>query len=276
MTLAYRAIVAIIQLIFFVPGFCCAILLASRHGIGKSAGWYFLIAFTLLRIVGAICEIIATVNFSVGVYIAALVCSSIGLAPLTLLCLGLLARVNNQLRDPIPQRVFKYISLLSLVGLILGIVGGSRQDGDTSTAIIQVQPEIKAAIIIFLVVYLSTVVILGYVYRRVSQIPPGEKRILVAVALSFPFIAVRLVYALISDFAGLESFSLALGNTTIYLCMAVIMEIIVMIIIIAVGLTLRVIPRGVPLEYRPEQELHVAPGKYSNGEQAHFNRTERV
>jgi hypothetical protein len=93
MTLAYRGIVAIVQLIFFVPGFACGIFLASRHGFGKSAGWYFILAFTLLRTIGAICEIVAVLDFSVGVYIAALVCGSIGLAPLTLLCLGLLSRV---------------------------------------------------------------------------------------------------------------------------------------------------------------------------------------
>lgn len=92
MTLAYRAVVSVIQLIFFVPGFGLGILLASRHGFGKSSGWYFLIAFTLLRVIGAICEIIASLHFSLGVYITALVCNSIGLAPLTLLCLGMLSR----------------------------------------------------------------------------------------------------------------------------------------------------------------------------------------
>jgi hypothetical protein len=93
MVLAYRVIVAIVQLVFFVPGFGLGALLASRHGFGKSAGWYFLIAFTLLRSIGAISEIIAVLESSIGAFIAALVCSSIGLAPLTLLCLGMLSRV---------------------------------------------------------------------------------------------------------------------------------------------------------------------------------------
>jgi hypothetical protein len=93
MALAYRAIISIVQLIFYIPAFGLGILLALRHGFGKSSGWYFLMAFTLLRTIGAICEIIASQDFSVGVYIAALICNSIGLAPLTLLCLGLLSRV---------------------------------------------------------------------------------------------------------------------------------------------------------------------------------------
>jgi Na+-transporting methylmalonyl-CoA/oxaloacetate decarboxylase beta subunit len=71
------------------------------------------------------------------------------------------------------------------------------------------------------------------------------------VTLSIPFIAVRLIYALIADFANLQSFSLAYGDTTIYLCMSVIMEIIVTIIAIAFGLTLRVLPKVVKAESNP-------------------------
>lgn len=93
MVLAYRVIVAIVQLIIFVPSFCFGILLATRHGFKKSGGWYFLIMFSLLRTVGAICEIIAMQTGSISAYIAALICGSIGLAPLTLLCVGLLGRV---------------------------------------------------------------------------------------------------------------------------------------------------------------------------------------
>jgi hypothetical protein len=93
MALAYRAIISIVQLVFFVPAFGFGIVLALRHGFGKSSGWYFLMALSLLRTVGAVCEIIATKDYSVGVYTTAIICNSIGLAPLTLLCLGLLSRV---------------------------------------------------------------------------------------------------------------------------------------------------------------------------------------
>lgn len=93
MSLAYHTIIAIVQLVFFVPGFGLAILLGLRHGFKKSAGWYFLIMFCLVRTVGAICEIIAEQAQSRNAFIAAVVCNSIGLAPLTLLCLGMLSRV---------------------------------------------------------------------------------------------------------------------------------------------------------------------------------------
>lgn len=77
------------------------------------------------------------------------------------------------------------------------------------------------------------------------MVPSGERRILVAVALCIPFIAVRLVYALIADFASLQSFSSINGDNTIYLCMNVIMELITTIIVIVFGMTLRVLPKEV-------------------------------
>jgi magnesium-transporting ATPase (P-type) len=165
---------------------------------------------------------------------------------------------NDNSEKRIPASVFKYVSLLSLIGLVLGIVGGSLQDR-TTTGLVSVRPEIKAAIIIFVVIYLVTVTLLCFLSRRVSKVAKGEKRILVAVALCLPFIAVRLIYALIADFANNIDFSLAYGNTTIYLCMAVITEIIVTVIILSFGLTLHVIPKPLPLDSE-SQKIELRPG----------------
>ena len=96
MTVTYRGAVAIIQLVAYVPSLVIASILAFRHvpqGFARSSSWLHVISFTLLRIIGAICELIAMSKPSEGVVITAVVCSFIGLAPLVLLCLGLLARV---------------------------------------------------------------------------------------------------------------------------------------------------------------------------------------
>jgi hypothetical protein len=150
------------------------------------------------------------------------------------------------------------------LGLILAIVGGSLQEGRTSTTLTAVRPEIKASILIFVAVYLSTVACFSILSMRASTVSAGERRLLVAVALSIPFIAVRLIYSLIADFAGLQSFSLAFGDTTIYLCMNVIMEIIVTIIVIVFGLTLQVLPKEAALE--SESALEEAEVNTNSGE----------
>jgi hypothetical protein len=136
-------------------------------------------------------------------------------------------------------------------------VGGNLQDHSTSTSKLPpTDPESKAAIIIFVVVYLCTVTILCILSLRVSHVVKGEKRILLAVALCTPFIGTRLIYSIISGFAGLQSFSLISGNSTIYLCMAVIMEMIAVVIIIAFGLTLQIIPKGQKTDQESQKEMN--------------------
>ena len=93
MGLSYRGGIAVLQLVVFIPCFPIAVFLGFRHGFGRSSGWYFLIIFTLLRIIGAILYLIDEFHPSKNVLIGALVCSLIGISPLTLLCVGLLSRV---------------------------------------------------------------------------------------------------------------------------------------------------------------------------------------
>lgn len=79
---------------------------------------------------------------------------------------------------------------------------------------------------------------------NVNSVLVGERRILVCVALTIPFICVRVIYALIADFAGLPDFNIVSGNNTIYLCMAVLMEIIAAYIIIGFGMSLHILPKA--------------------------------
>lgn len=93
MTITFRDAVAIVQVVAFIPILAFGIVLAMRHGFAKSSGWVLLITFSICRLVGAICQLIAISHPSTGVYTASIVCISIGLSPLALVCLGLLTRV---------------------------------------------------------------------------------------------------------------------------------------------------------------------------------------
>jgi hypothetical protein len=92
-SVTYRDGVSILELIAYLPALFVAALLVYRHGVRHSGGFIFLVIFTIVRIVGACCEL-ATINKpSTGLYIAAAICSSIGLSPLLMTCSGLLSRV---------------------------------------------------------------------------------------------------------------------------------------------------------------------------------------
>jgi uncharacterized membrane protein (DUF485 family) len=75
---------------------------------------------------------------------------------------------------------------------------------------------------------------------RVKWIQQGERRLVLAVAISVPFILVRLIYSAILSFAHNPRFNLISGSVTINLVMAVLEEFVVIIVCLGVGLTLRV------------------------------------
>lgn len=89
MAVDYRSGVSILILIFYLPALAIAILLTIRHGFGKSAGWRFMIIFTLARILSA-CFQLATINQpkNVSLYVGYSVLIGIAVSPLELVAFG--------------------------------------------------------------------------------------------------------------------------------------------------------------------------------------------
>lgn len=250
----YRDGIAIGELVVYFPALAIAVLLAVRHGFGRSSGWFFLIVFALVRIIGS-CFQLATINnpTSISLYTGAAVLQTIGLSPLELTSLGLLSRIISSINKShstfIQHYHMKSIQTIAMVGLILSILGGIKASDDlSSTGVYTPQTLSKIAMGLFIaafVLIVATTIILSF---SISHAEHGEKRLLLAVSISLPFILVRLVYSSISLLANTTTFNSVSGNVTVYLCMALIMEVCVVIIYEAVGLTLRKIvetaPRG--------------------------------
>jgi len=89
----YRDGVAVIQLVPFTIYLGFAFVLCWRHGFRRSEGWVILATFSTLRVLAA-CFQLASIKYPTdSVYGGALICQGIGLAPLTLLNIGLFVRV---------------------------------------------------------------------------------------------------------------------------------------------------------------------------------------
>ncbi|KAF4628256.1 hypothetical protein G7Y89_g9902 [Cudoniella acicularis] len=270
---AYREIISIVQVSFYAPAILGGIFLAFRHGFAKSSGWVLLITFSLLRLVGAVLEIVAISNPTKQVVTGAMVCTSIGLSPLTLMCLGLMDRVNHQVGDPIPRKVNIAVNLLGLVALFLGIHGGSQQANSANAAdYMDVNNESKIACLMFTGIFIIALLIFLVLIGQLSIVPAGEKRLLLAVGLAAPFLAVRYIYALLADFAQNKNFNSYFGNPTIYLLMAVLAEIGVVVIIESIGFTLRVLRKHEKLS-SSDMEM---PGRMSIGARDSFAYEEDV
>jgi hypothetical protein len=248
----YRNGVSIGELIFYFPALAIAVLLAVRHGFGRSSGWLFLIVFALIRIIGS-CFQLATINdpTSIPLFTGVTILQTIGLSPLELTSLGLLSRIISSINKShstfIQHYHMKFIQLIVMTGLIISIIGGiDASDNLSSTGVYTPQTLSKVAMGLFIAGYVliaGTTIILSF---SVSHAEHGERRLLVAVAISLPFLLVRLIYSAISLLANTANFNSLSGNVTIYLCMALIMELCVVVIYEAVGLTLRKIVQTAP------------------------------
>lgn len=120
---------------------------------------------------------------------------------------------------------------LSIAGLTANMSAEGLQHPDI---------KVKIGMILYVVCFALMVGLLALLATRCDCIERGEKRTLLAVALSSPFILVRVLYALFIWFLNNPKFSMLNGDVTIQLVMSVLEEFVVVIICLVVGLTLRV------------------------------------
>ncbi|GAW11243.1 hypothetical protein ANO14919_005850 [Xylariales sp. No.14919] len=249
MELTVRNDISIAQIILFIPFLAVAILLCVRHGFGSNAGWLFLLIFSLLRIVGASLQLAATANpDDVGLFFGALTLQSIGLSDFIIVMLALLNRALGSMQKGqnviVNPRVLRWSQLLVFIGVILGSIGGSSsgshyaETGEYKASSLT-QASISLTIAGFVLLVIATVT----VGLNIPHADPGEKRVVLAVALSLPFLLVRVIYQAIGTFHSHSAFNTVSGNAFVFLGAAVIEEIIIVLIIEAIGLTLQVRPK---------------------------------
>ena len=124
-----------------------------------------------------------------------------------------------------------------IIGLILGIYGGTKLESDESKAL----EFLKASVILFLITLLLLVAVAGLTWPLFSGIGSsrgmleGENKLYLAVLAAIPFLAVRTVYAILVDFEDNATFGLLDGNAYVQLGMAVIEEMVITFMFLCVG-----------------------------------------
>jgi hypothetical protein len=231
--------VSIAELIVYIPALCLAIYICSRHGFSRSSGWLYTLILCLVRIVGAICQLLTYHDKSTGLLKATLIIDSIGLSPLLLATLGLLSRLIDwvNIRGTIILGVkhFRILQLLISLGLILSIAGGSSGSSSNSSP----STTSKASIILFIVGFVGICCVWFISLPGLSHVPGQEKRISMFVLIALPFILVRLAYSALAVFLHDHTFNIIDGSVTVHAFMAVIEEFIVVGLYLALGWMLR-------------------------------------
>ena len=249
MAITYRNGVSIAEIIVYLPALAIAIFLSFRHGFGRSSGWLYIIIFCLARLIGPIMQLMTiTRPADISLFTGSVILQTIGLSPLLLASLGLLSRVlesiNKSHHTVINIQILKVIQSIPTIGLVLGIIGGVDASNHIATGGgYHPGPLNKAGTALFIVAYVVIVLATIMISFHASHAEPGEKRLVLAVAISLPFILVRLIYAIMATFTKINSFNQITGSVTILLCMSLIMEFIVVLAYEVTGLGLPTIPK---------------------------------
>lgn len=86
--------ICIVQLVFFFPGLQVGCYLCWKQGLKAVAScWRFVVILAWLRVTSAAYTIAAIYHPKEWILIVVIVCDLLGVAPLTLACVGLLQRV---------------------------------------------------------------------------------------------------------------------------------------------------------------------------------------
>jgi hypothetical protein len=249
--------ISIAQVIVYTPALAVAVLLAIRHGFGRSSGWFYLIIFSLVRILGGALQL-ATINdpSQTGLLVGANTLQSIGISPLILVMLGLLNRVLESIRlardTIVTPNMVRFVQIVILVGLILGIVGGSELGDVISDAIAsgnldyKMPTESVAGLALMIAGYVLLVVATAMTATQISSAEQGEKRVLLAIGLALPFVLVRLIFSSMATFSNNRDFRGFLGTSRypdLLVGMAVVMEMAAVAIFEIIGLTLQKVQR---------------------------------
>ncbi|KAJ5163878.1 uncharacterized protein N7500_005708 [Penicillium coprophilum] len=254
MAIDYRHGISIFEIVVYSPTLFLALWMAINHGFKRSSGWFFFIVFCLARIVGSACYL-ATINSpsTTGLYIAWAVCTSLGISPLILACIGLLSRANESIMrktaNHLPPIRFRLVGVVAIVAVILNITGVTASSDITHGL---VSTQTKFGLILYLVAWVGVCGLFFLISQRTHCIEDGEHRLLLAVGVSLPLILVRLIYSLIYTFGQKKAFNMLVGNVTIQLVMSVLEEMVVVLVCLGIGLTLQIRP---PAEYTQQPSV---------------------
>ena len=150
-----------------------------------------------------------------------------------------------------------------MIALGLAIFGATDEASSKASDIPKGKNFMKAAIIMFVMIYLLVFALVIITMKDFRNAPRGEQRIYLAVLGALPLLAVRLLYSIPSAFSNNVGFSIFNGKPLVKLFMAIIEEFIIVCFYTLVGLTANEVQR----RYHSRNEQHVLrPEGYSRRE----------
>jgi len=262
MALDQRGDISIVEIIIYIPVLIVGAILVMRHGFSRKAGWVFLVILAIMRIVGGVTHVLSETSDknSTSLIITYSICEMAGTSPLLLASLGFLsAAATGALDDHILMtRGTRLAGLVGTVAIILSIVGGVKTgDASTESDITEGLKLRRAGACLYVVLYAFLAFFAFNVWAESARLSSGKRRLLTGASMALPFIAIRVVYTVLSAFApaaevvidghvmfthttgGLSTFSATSGSWVAFLIMSLLMEYAAVVIFGVTGLGIR-------------------------------------
>ncbi|KAI0967309.1 hypothetical protein F4678DRAFT_465560 [Xylaria arbuscula] len=242
MAIGAEGYVSIVELIIYIPALIAAIMVCSRHGVHRASGWVYSVILCVVRIAGAVCQLLTYNNQSEGLLKATIIIDSIGISPLLLATLGVVSRfvdwINSRGEELFSTKQFRFVQLFITLGLILSIAGGSGGSSSEDNQVM-VSDTSKAAIALYIIGFagLTYFLLISSGYR--NTVPTQERRSPIAVAIAWPFILTRLVYSVLAVTLHNSTFSIVGGSVGVRVALAVVEEFLVITDYLILGFSLR-------------------------------------
>ncbi|KAG2109718.1 uncharacterized protein F5147DRAFT_635140 [Suillus discolor] len=236
-------ILAIVTVVTYFPLVLVSFKLVAKYSISRGDGWVLLLVFSIIRVLGGVLCFTAayvTNTSSDKLQSGSYALQSSGLSPLLLCTLGLLHSIL-QTPDGFSRyynRQFRLLQLLGMAAFVLTIIGISS----VSISNLNLYRMCMAGVILFCILYIILVGICLYIWTQIRFVMRYHKRLLKAVSITLPFLAVRTLYSVLStaSWANQEQFDITSDECQweIYLAMDMLMEYAVVIIYAVAGFVL--------------------------------------
>lgn len=253
--------IALLELIFYIPTIFLAIYVCFKHGFKRSSGWLYTVILCLIRIIGSVCQFITNKNPSTGLLQTIFILDSVGLSPLLLATLGILNRfvdfINARAAPTLTVRHFRIIQLVLTLGIILSIVGGTSIVPSANGSY-TLPTSSKVGVILYIVGFTAILFMLLVSVPRRAVVPSKERHVPIVIFLALPFIAVRLLYSILSVFVHDHLFSIATGSVAVNIGMSVIEEFVVVGMYVLLGVWLE---KAYTVPTVAERGAHVGNGR---------------
>jgi hypothetical protein len=131
--------------------------------------------------------------------------------------------------------LLRLLHLPCSLAIVLCIVGGVRQSNSDPKVQASGKTNAKIGVIIFLLAFVQIAILALITFPHARKIPTAQRRIIHAVVLALPLLAIRLLYTILANFSTYSTFSTTHGNPCVQLGMAIIEEIIIIVVYLAAG-----------------------------------------